>query len=288
VGGVAEAEQKKEKNYGQIGLKIDSGRITAEYLRQGMSLLGGGSMRSGEVTADKNGSIYTVQSAGATDGFGPKLYDIVMEAATANGSMLTSDRHSVSDDAYRVWNYYFKNRGDVKKTPLSPENWYHGQKWFDQSKFPSEDPKTWAPKSDDAWTLLTGYSKAPSLINDPKLVQRLAKGGSVEDTVPALLTPGEFVVNKQAAQKIGYSKLHQLNHADKIAGFNKGGVVGGVQTFAAGGAVSFSGIAESIFGWLKTNSKAGSPPVLPSRPDYISRSTVQAADKSVSAVKELV
>ena len=519
-GGVAESEQQKEKQYGQIGLKIGSGRITAEYLRQGMSLLGGGSMRSGEVTADKNGSIYTVQSAGATDGFGPKLYDIVMEAVTANGSMLTSDRHSVSDDAYRVWNYYFKNRGDVKKTPLSPENWYHGQKWFDQSKFPSEDPKTWAPKSDDAWTLLTGYSKAPSLINDPKLVQRLAsggavqlyhgsntgvndsvlksfqengalsniaqgygqgagfylwsdkesakrqaqmrvkgglgsftavsgdtagkpmvltfkemldpatwdldyelnkgpvvnwlyknydkikdkvvpqrantetaspgltgikdiisadsskgimsngirvqsdsgsrlsvyagteanlregemlgqimsrlqssdpkmvgdfeneffnspslssgdwtnlalkyvgssalrptnietfaKGGSVEDTVPALLTPGEFVVNKRAAQKIGYSKLHKLNHADKIAGFNKGGVVGGVQTFAAGGTVSFSDIMGKIIDLMKTDSRPGPAPKLVSRPDTPSRATLQISDGVQDSIKEVI
>jgi len=512
-GGVAEPEQKKEKQYGQIGLKIGNGRITAEYLRQGMSLLGGGSMRSGEVTADKNGSIYTVQSAGATDGFGPKLYDIVMEAATANGSMLTSDRHSVSDEAYRVWNYYFKNRGDVKKTPLSPEYWYHGQKWFDQSKFPSEDPKTWAPKSDEAWTLLTGYSKSPSLINDPKLVQKLAsggavelyhgsntgvndsvlksfkengalsniaqgygqgagfyvysgkekakeqammrvkgglgsfttvsgdtagkpmvltfkemldpatwdldyelnkgsvvkwladnydkikdkvapgekltgikdvvnadsskgimsqgikiqsdtgsrktiysgtdsnlregellgqimsrlkasdpkivgdfentffnspslasgewdnlalkyvgssplkptnietfaKGGSVEDTVPALLTPGEFVVNKQAAQKIGYNKLHQLNHADKIAGYNKGGVVGGVQTFAIGGAVTANEAIDTFINWAKTiASKTSEPPKLLARPDTVSRATLQISDNTQNSIKEVI
>lgn len=61
-----------------------------------------------------------------------------------------------------------------------------------------------------------------------------AAGGSVEDTVPALLTPGEFVINKKAAQHIGLSRLHKLNHADKVKGFNKGGPVG-VQTFATGG-----------------------------------------------------
>jgi hypothetical protein len=65
-------------------------------------------------------------------------------------------------------------------------------------------------------------------------IPRYAVGGSVEDTVPALLTPGEFVINKKAAQTIGLSRLHRLNHADKVKGFNKGGPVG-VQKFADGG-----------------------------------------------------
>ena len=68
-------------------------------------------------------------------------------------------------------------------------------------------------------------------------VGRFASGGSAEDTVHALLTPGEFVINKDAASRIGASKLNQLNKADKIAGFNKGGPVGRVQKFAAGGNV---------------------------------------------------
>ena len=68
-------------------------------------------------------------------------------------------------------------------------------------------------------------------------VQQYATGGSVQDTVPALLTPGEFVINKKAASSLGSSRLHTLNRADKIKGFNKGGPVGTVQNFAAGGAV---------------------------------------------------
>jgi TP901 family phage tail tape measure protein len=67
-------------------------------------------------------------------------------------------------------------------------------------------------------------------------VKGFANGGNV-DTVPAMLTPGEFVINKKAAKKIGSSRLHSLNRADKISGFNKGGMVGGLQTFANGGGV---------------------------------------------------
>jgi TP901 family phage tail tape measure protein len=63
---------------------------------------------------------------------------------------------------------------------------------------------------------------------------RFATGGSIkgEDTVPALLTPGEFVINKKAAKRIGGAQLNRLNKADKIQGFNTGGVV---QKFAGGG-----------------------------------------------------
>ena len=65
-------------------------------------------------------------------------------------------------------------------------------------------------------------------------VQLFAKGGSVgTDTVPALLTPGEFVVNRQSAQSIGYGNLNRMN---KVAKFAKGGVVGKkVKAFADGG-----------------------------------------------------
>lgn len=53
-----------------------------------------------------------------------------------------------------------------------------------------------------------------------------AEGGSVPgtgsgDTVPALLTPGEFVINKQSASKIGFNTLGKINK------YAKGGRVGG-------------------------------------------------------------
>lgn len=68
-------------------------------------------------------------------------------------------------------------------------------------------------------------------------IPKFAEGGSAEDTVPALLTPGEFVINKKAAARIGSANLNKMNKADKISGFNKGGPVGMVQRFAAGGGV---------------------------------------------------
>tara|TARA_B100001564_G_scaffold359904_1_gene383757 strand:+ start:3202 stop:9315 length:6114 start_codon:yes stop_codon:yes gene_type:complete len=52
---------------------------------------------------------------------------------------------------------------------------------------------------------------------------KMATGGAVgTDTVPALLTPGEFVVNRKSAQSIGYGSLHRMNKVGKYA---DGGVV---------------------------------------------------------------
>ncbi len=80
-------------------------------------------------------------------------------------------------------------------------------------------------------------------------VKKFAKGGAVSDTVPALLTPGEYVVNKKAAQRIGYDKLHQLNNADRIQGYATGGIVNDI----GGGAVRHGRML-----YASTN-----PPILP-------------------------
>jgi len=71
--------------------------------------------------------------------------------------------------------------------------------------------------------------------------QELAKGGGISgsDTVPALLTPGEFVINKSSAQGIGYSNLNKMNQTG-VKRFAAGGPVG-VQRFSIGGGVGPGG-----------------------------------------------
>lgn len=73
----------------------------------------------------------------------------------------------------------------------------------------------------------------------PQDFQRFATGGSVgTDTVPALLTPGEFVINRKSAQSIGYGKLNRMNKVGKYAA---GGVV---QKFSSG--TSGSGVVDNL------------------------------------------
>jgi ABC-type transporter Mla subunit MlaD len=222
-------KNKPSKEYGKITISEEDGMISAGYMKN--------ETRSGYASAYKmRPYLWYVGLSKATGGYGPKLYDILMEAVTEKGAMLTSDRSSVSGDAKGVWDYYFNNRSDVQKTPLKPSDWTVNSSLIDPKLYGKEE--TWPPKNDPAWVLQTGYSKTPKLINDENVIRgakKFATGGSVEDTVPALLTPGEFVINKKAAQKIGYSELSKMNKADKIQGYNKGGIVGGIQRFFRGG-----------------------------------------------------
>jgi len=235
VGGVAEAEQKKEKQYGKISITEDSGMISAGYLKSGQE-----NSRQGYASAYKlRDNLYYVGLSSATKGYGPRLYDILMEAVTEKGAMLTSDRSVVSGDAKKVWEYYFKNRGDVKKTPLEPKDWTHNEALLDPKLYGKKE--TWPPADDPAWVLQTGYSKSPNLIKGPDVVRpdakpdsramalsyfaartpKFASGGIVpgtgnRDTVPASLTAGDFVIRKSSVAKLG---------------------LGGSQGFASGGEV---------------------------------------------------
>jgi len=79
---------------------------------------------------------------------------------------------------------------------------------------------------------------------------KFATGGSAQDTVPAMLTPGEFVFNKESASRIGYGNLRKMN--TRPQGFNKGGIVGfatgGTPRKAVGqsGAIDISGSISSL------------------------------------------
>ena len=72
-----------------------------------------------------------------------------------------------------------------------------------------------------------------------------AAGGNVfkpmgTDTVPAMLTPGEFVINKSSAQKIGYSSLGKMNRMARggmVPGEAGGGALGSVGALVGLGSV---------------------------------------------------
>ena len=90
-------------------------------------------------------------------------------------------------------------------------------------------------KSNDWMNLISQYedwvedpTEKPSRLG-PR-VQQLAAGGNVfkargTDTVPAMLTPGEFVINKKSAQSIGYGNLGKMNHLAKGGVASKGNIM---------------------------------------------------------------
>jgi len=56
-------------------------------------------------------NVYVVDNTKVTlDGYGPMLYDVLMEVLSKKGIALTADRSLVSADAWNVWNYYINNR----------------------------------------------------------------------------------------------------------------------------------------------------------------------------------
>ena len=68
--------------------------------------------------------------------------------------------------------------------------------------------------------------------------QFFARGGLAKsDTVPAMLTPGEFVVNRQAVARYGAGFFEAINNLSAPAQALAGRALAGIQGFASGGLV---------------------------------------------------
>lgn len=63
------------------------------------------------------GGYRILQTHETTKGFGPLLYEIIIEKVSEKDSFLMSDRHEVTDDARRVWDIYM-SRPDIEKIQL--------------------------------------------------------------------------------------------------------------------------------------------------------------------------
>jgi len=59
-----------------------------------------------------------ISNAIAESGWGPLLYDVMMEYATENYGGLISDRSFVSDEAVEIWDFYAHGRDDVQTHQL--------------------------------------------------------------------------------------------------------------------------------------------------------------------------
>ena len=77
--------------------------------------------------------IWEVELVEAQHGYGPLLYDLMMELAHWSGAIgLAPDRSGVSEDAERVWSHYAEQRADVHSSPLPddyPERDKYNLRW---------------------------------------------------------------------------------------------------------------------------------------------------------------
>ena len=71
----------------------------------------------GRKSARRAPHAHMVVSVSATQGWGPFLYDLAMESATADGVGLIADRREVSARALPIWDNY-AGRGDVTRFPI--------------------------------------------------------------------------------------------------------------------------------------------------------------------------
>lgn len=141
---------------GSINVEL-TGRIQGEgnvsaniHCRKAMSLYGPG--------------IMVVESSNATGGTGPIALDIAMEISTHLGLPLTSDRKRVSHDAFKVWDYYLRQRPDVTATELPIGQWYDGHRAEALLGTMTDDKATWPGKEHPIWALWHGYTKPPDII----------------------------------------------------------------------------------------------------------------------------
>jgi hypothetical protein len=68
-------------------------------------------------------NIWEIEAVEAKHGYGPLLYDLLMELALWSGAAgVTPDRSGVSSDAEQVWDHYAERRPDVEASPL-PEDY---------------------------------------------------------------------------------------------------------------------------------------------------------------------
>ena len=124
-----------------------------------------------------------------------------------------------------------------------------------RSGFKPENKSQQIPKNNNSFEmgLDLNFAKAFGSNNFFSNAIYRANGGSIfkpqgTDTVPAMLTPGEFVMRKSAVDKIGATKLSQMNHSASY--FAGGGMVNSNTSLDQ--STSFNQVAASFNGFINS------------------------------------
>jgi TP901 family phage tail tape measure protein len=110
----------------------------------------------------------------------------------------------------------------------------------------------------------------------PGVKRKFAQGGRSTDTVPAMLTPGEFVLNKNAAASIGGANLNVMNKHGRLPGYAKGGFVG----MANGGQAAGGNFVDQLNAAQQANVDFSK------RANEAKRREIEALNKEVAAILE--
>lgn len=117
------------------------------------------------------GNAWRVVNTIVSSGWGPLLYDVAIEYATAHGGGLTPDRGSVSAEAEAVWEYYLNKRSDVTNHQL--DDLKNTLTSVQSDNCAQEVPKF---SKKDSWPqspLSKRYTKSPDTINKLEKIGKL-------------------------------------------------------------------------------------------------------------------
>ena len=124
---------------------------------------------------------------------------------------------------------YIKRKIDFEKSQGSMTSELYRKYYGIRNKPIAEQQKTI-----DNYNKLYWGDSGPAMYNKGGVAKynrgNIVPGSGNTDTVPAMLTPGEFVVNKEATRN-NMALLKAINNGS-MAGYNKGGKIPGVQYFA--------------------------------------------------------
>jgi hypothetical protein len=136
------------------------------------------------------GEPFQIEGAYAQHGWGPFVYDVLMERVTELGGMLSPSSYETSPEAERVWMHYLQRRADVKTHHLSDE--------IVESRQMEGDRDTYRFEADDL-----GYTKEPVVLHElrrlgsPRFVEQVGPppvGRAPNPVTPAALARHEMPV----------------------------------------------------------------------------------------------
>lgn len=192
------------------GIKLNKGGMIPGI----QYLAGGGAAKSTKNAVEE---IFGIHSADALAIFGKSLG--IRTGSKALGKGKPKDLLNLISSEEKKYMVNLGGQRIASPMKLKKEDGKIKKEVIKSKGYPVRDYKVWEELSPD---------ENLEIFNIEDAIQKFNKGNIVPgmgntDTVPAMLTPGEFVINKESTKK-NLDLLHSINNG-KISGFNKGGGV---------------------------------------------------------------